>query len=112
MSAQSGAHCPLPMPSSEALNGGLEILKTAYLRQPVAACTQPFLRLYGRLDGLVHAIAFAPTRDLNGEFVDITRQGYLQTLDVSAYSLIALTRLSDPSASLRRLAESGTSRVR
>ena len=43
----------LPMPSSEALNGGLEILKTADLRQPLAAFTQPFLRLYGRLDGLV-----------------------------------------------------------
>lgn len=50
----------------------------------------------GRLDGLVHAIAFAPTRDLNGEFIDITREGYLQTLDVSAYSLIALTRRAVP----------------
>jgi pimeloyl-[acyl-carrier protein] methyl ester esterase len=43
----------LPMPSPEALNGGLEILKTADLRQPLAALTMPFLRLYGRLDGLV-----------------------------------------------------------
>ncbi|HHG8770725.1 TPA: pimeloyl-ACP methyl ester esterase BioH [Raoultella planticola] len=43
----------LPMPSAEALNGGLEILKTADLRQPLAALTVPFLRLYGRLDGLV-----------------------------------------------------------
>lgn len=43
----------LPMPSSEVLNGGLEILKTADLRQPLAALTVPFLRLYGRLDGLV-----------------------------------------------------------
>ena len=43
----------LPMPSIEALNGGLEILKTADLRQPLAALPMPFLRLYGRLDGLV-----------------------------------------------------------
>ena len=43
----------LPMPSSEVLNGGLEILKTADLREPLAALTVPFLRLYGRLDGLV-----------------------------------------------------------
>ena len=43
----------LPMPSPEVLNGGLEILKTADLRQPLAGLTMPFLRLYGRLDGLV-----------------------------------------------------------
>lgn len=43
----------LPMPPAEVLNGGLEILKTADLRQPLAALTMPFLRLYGRLDGLV-----------------------------------------------------------
>ena len=43
----------LPMPSAEVLNGGLEILKTADLREPLAGLQQPFLRLYGRLDGLV-----------------------------------------------------------
>jgi len=43
----------LPMPSSEVLNGGLEILKTADLRQPLAELSLPFLRMYGRLDGLV-----------------------------------------------------------
>ncbi|HEY4466984.1 MAG TPA: pimeloyl-ACP methyl ester esterase BioH [Klebsiella sp.] len=43
----------LPMPSSEVLNGGLEILKTADLRQPLTALAMPFLRMYGRLDGLV-----------------------------------------------------------
>ncbi|HCB1498390.1 pimeloyl-[acyl-carrier protein] methyl ester esterase [Klebsiella oxytoca] len=43
----------LPMPAPEVLNGGLEILKTADLRQPLTALTMPFLRMYGRLDGLV-----------------------------------------------------------
>ena len=42
-----------PMPSVEVLNGGLEILKTADLRQPLSQLTLPFLRLYGHLDGLV-----------------------------------------------------------
>ncbi len=32
----------LPMPPAEVLNGGLEILKTADLRQPLAALTMPF----------------------------------------------------------------------
>lgn len=43
----------LPMPSPEVLNGGLEILKTADLRQPLTTLNMPFLRIYGRLDGLV-----------------------------------------------------------
>jgi len=42
-----------PMPGVEVLNGGLEILKTADLREPLRQLTVPFLRLYGYLDGLV-----------------------------------------------------------
>lgn len=41
------------MPSVEVLNGGLEILKTVDLREELSALKMPFLRLYGRLDGLV-----------------------------------------------------------
>ena len=43
----------LDMPSVEVLNSGLEILKTADLRDALSALPVPFLRLYGRLDGLV-----------------------------------------------------------
>ncbi|MEC5319129.1 pimeloyl-ACP methyl ester esterase BioH [Brenneria populi subsp. brevivirga] len=42
-----------PMPSAEVLNGGLEILRQADLRQPMSALTLPLLRIYGALDGLV-----------------------------------------------------------
>ncbi|SNY71733.1 pimeloyl-ACP methyl ester esterase BioH [Enterobacter sp. CC120223-11] len=42
-----------PMPSVEVLNGGLEILKTADLREALVGLKIPFLRLYGHLDGLV-----------------------------------------------------------
>jgi len=43
----------LPMPEVEVLNGGLEILKTADLREPLSALALPHLRIYGYLDGLV-----------------------------------------------------------
>ncbi|WP_342323242.1 pimeloyl-ACP methyl ester esterase BioH [Kosakonia sp. BYX6] len=43
----------LDMPSTEVLNSGLEILKTVDLREELGALAVPFLRLYGRLDGLV-----------------------------------------------------------
>ena len=45
---------------------------------------------YGELDILVHALAFAKREDLEGEFVDTSRDGFALALDVSAYSLVAL----------------------
>jgi enoyl-[acyl-carrier protein] reductase I len=51
---------------------------------------------YGKLDILVHAIAFAPAAELHGEFIDTTREGFRIALDVSAYSLIAVSRGAAP----------------
>jgi enoyl-[acyl-carrier protein] reductase I len=50
----------------------------------------------GRLDFLVHSIAFAPREELTGQFVNTTRKGFATALDVSAYSLVALTRAAMP----------------
>jgi enoyl-[acyl-carrier protein] reductase I len=47
---------------------------------------------WGSLDVLVHAIAFAQREDLQGRFVDTGRSGFQLALDVSAYSLVALSR--------------------
>ena len=50
----------------------------------------------GKLDFLVHSVAYAPREDLMGEFINTTRQGFLTAMDVSAYSLIALARVALP----------------
>jgi enoyl-[acyl-carrier protein] reductase I len=50
----------------------------------------------GKLDFLVHSIAFAPREELTGQFVNTTRKGFATALDVSAYSLVALTRAAIP----------------
>lgn len=47
---------------------------------------------YGRLDFIVHSVAFARREELSGSFVNTTRDGFLTAMDVSAYSLIAITR--------------------
>jgi len=47
---------------------------------------------WGRLDFLVHSIAFAPAAELGGEFVKTSRAGFREALDVSAYSLMPLAR--------------------
>ena len=50
----------------------------------------------GGLDILVHALAFAKREDLEGAFVDTSREGFALALDVSAYSLVAVTREARP----------------
>jgi enoyl-[acyl-carrier protein] reductase I len=51
---------------------------------------------FGTLDGLVHAIAFAKKEELEGSFVKTSREGFRVAMDVSAYSLVALTRAAVP----------------
>ncbi|HEY3052864.1 MAG TPA: enoyl-ACP reductase, partial [Thermoanaerobaculia bacterium] len=51
---------------------------------------------FGRLDALVHSVAFAPREDLENEFVKTSREGFKTAHDISAYSLVALTRGAAP----------------
>lgn len=46
---------------------------------------------YGELHGMVHAIAHAKAEDLKGDFIDTSREGFAHALEVSAFSLIALS---------------------
>ena len=50
----------------------------------------------GRLDLLVHSVAYADARDLEGRFTDTPRERYWLALDVSAYSLVACARAAEP----------------
>ena len=51
---------------------------------------------FGRLDFLIHSIAFAPREALEGEFMKVERDGFLSALEVSAYSLTQLARAAAP----------------
>jgi len=51
---------------------------------------------YGKLDILVHAVAYAPAADLKGEFINTSREGFRVAMDVSVYSLIAVSRGAVP----------------
>src|SRR5213083_2558954 len=50
----------------------------------------------GRLDTLVHSVAFAQREDLEGDFVGTSREGFRVAHDVSAYSLVGLVRAALP----------------
>ncbi len=51
---------------------------------------------WGRLDFLVHSIAFAPRDDLHGRVVDCSLAGFQQAMRVSCYSFIEMARLAEP----------------
>lgn len=51
---------------------------------------------WGGIDTLVHSVAFADKDELKGSILSTTRQGFSNTLDISAYSLIALLKAAQP----------------
>ena len=51
---------------------------------------------FGRVDAVVHSIAFANREDLSRPFVETSRDGYLLAQEVSAYSLVAVGRAFAP----------------
>ena len=51
---------------------------------------------FGGLDFLVHGAAYAPREELSAPFVQTTREGFRLSLDISAYSLVALARSAAP----------------
>lgn len=51
---------------------------------------------WGHLDFLVHSVAYADREDLKGRTIDTSRDGFLKALEISAYSLISLSRAAEP----------------
>jgi enoyl-[acyl-carrier protein] reductase I len=51
---------------------------------------------WGRLDILLHSIAFSPKEALHGRVVDVTREGFQETMDVSCWSFIRMAHLAEP----------------
>jgi enoyl-[acyl-carrier protein] reductase I len=51
---------------------------------------------FGGLDILIHSVAYAPTEDLRGRVSQVSRTGFMTAVDVSAYSLLAISRRAEP----------------
>ena len=62
----------------------------------IAALADTLRQQFGGLDFLVHGAAFAPAEALSQPFVETSRESFRMALDVSAYSLVALTRAMVP----------------
>jgi enoyl-[acyl-carrier protein] reductase I len=79
------------------------------------AAQEQLAESFGKLDALVHSIAYANKEDLAGRIFDTSRPGFALALDVSSYSLIALVRALRESlhdgASIMALTYLGASRI-
>lgn len=64
--------------------------------EEIAQLFEQLKERYGKLDVLVHSIAYAPAEDLKGDFAETSRDGFRIALDTSAYSLVALARAARP----------------
>ncbi len=49
---------------------------------------------WGKLDGVIHSLAFCPLEDLHAPLSECSRDGFLQAMDVSCYSFIEMARLA------------------
>lgn len=71
--------------------------------------------VFGSLDIIIHAVAFANRDELNGPYMKVSREGFRTALDVSAYSLTAITKAADtllnPGASILTLTYHGSQQV-
>jgi enoyl-[acyl-carrier protein] reductase I len=70
---------------------------------------------FGKIDFLLHSIAFAPPADLQGETIDTSREGFALAMEISAYSLLAVCRgardILNPKAAVLTLTYFGGERV-
>ena len=64
--------------------------------EEIAGVFQTLGEKFGRLDLLLHSVAFAPKEALEGQFVNTSREAFRIAHDVSAYSLVALSRSAAP----------------
>jgi enoyl-[acyl-carrier protein] reductase I len=77
---------------SDALVLPLDVTSDEQLAAVAARCDEAF----GGLDFVVHGAAFAPREELSRPFVETSREGFRMALDISAYSLISVTRVTKP----------------
>ncbi|RUP00448.1 enoyl-ACP reductase FabI [Hyphomicrobium sp.] len=87
---------PFVRPLAEAL--GSPIIVPCDVREP-GQLEAVFARIekdWGKLDFLLHSIAFAPRDDLHARVVDCTQAGFALAMDVSCHSFIRMARLAEP----------------
>ncbi|MGF1498152.1 MAG: enoyl-ACP reductase FabI [Elainellaceae cyanobacterium] len=80
----------------EPLQPGLFLPLDVQNDDQVAATFETVREQWGKLDILIHCLAFANKDDLSGDFSNTSREGFAKALDISAYSLVQMGRAAKP----------------
>ncbi len=87
---------PYVRPLAEGLNAELILPLDVGDDDQLSAAFTAIARRWGRLDTLIHSIAYCPKDDLHGRVVDCSREGFGIAMDISVHSLLRMVRLAEP----------------
>lgn len=87
---------PYVQPLASKLQSPLFLPCDVQNKEELAAVFDSINQKWGKLDFMLHSIAFAPKSDLLGRVVDCSKEGFLQAMDISCHSLIQMSKLAEP----------------
>ncbi len=87
---------PHVRPLAEELGAGIMMPLDVTRPGETEAVFEEIAARWGRLDILLHSIAFAPRDDLHGRVVDCSAEGFATAMDVSVHSFLRMIRLAEP----------------
>nr|WP_320116677.1 enoyl-ACP reductase FabI [uncultured Desulfuromonas sp.] len=83
-------------PLAESLDAELILPCNVSNDQEIEAVFDEVKKQWGELDFVVHAVAFADREDLKHPYSQTSREGFALAMDISAYSMVAITRCAEP----------------
>lgn len=87
---------PYVRPLAESVNSPMFMPCDVRQAGQLEAVFERIARDWGKLDFVLHSIAFAPKDDLQGRLVDCSAQGFATAMDISCHSFIRMARLAEP----------------
>ncbi len=83
-------------PIAEEMNSKMCVQCDVTKEEELEKTFKEYEKTYGKIDFMLHAVAFANKEDLMGEFIDTSIEGWNLALHISAYSLVAMCRHARP----------------
>src|ERR1700745_3942253 len=83
-------------PLAQALEAPMSLPLDVNAPGQMEAVFERIAKEWGKLDFVVHSIAFSPKEALHGRVVDVGREGFMTTMDVSCWTFIRMAHLAEP----------------
>jgi enoyl-[acyl-carrier protein] reductase I len=83
-------------PLAQELEAAIVMPLDARVPGEMEALFETIAKTWGKLDFVVHSIAFSPKEALQGRVVDVSRDGFLATMEISCWTFIRMAHLAEP----------------